>query len=101
MFAYQWLSDHQYTGEFECCHADMQLLICYVLNNAQSLFLVSEVFQLIVVVVKKPTKMKLVIILDLDFQSVSILCSLSSENNLRLYWVVLHSHRIVHVVVEG
>lgn len=69
--------------------------------NYQSLFVVADVLDLVVVIVEKSTKIELVVVLCLELDGVSLLCPLLLEYQLHLSWIVVYSDCVPLVVAEG
>jgi len=66
-----------------------------------SLFVVAQVLDFVVVVVKQAAQIELVVILGLELYGVTLFCALLPEDHLVLVGVVVHGDGVAHVVAEG
>ena len=70
-------------------------------NHLPSFLIQPQVLDLVVVVIKQATEVKLIILFGLELDCVGVLCPLPLENHLAFSRVVVHGYRVPYEVTEG
>ena len=73
----------------------------YGRSGTESLLIVAEVLDLVVVVVEQPAEVELVVVLGLELDGVRLLGALLPEHHLALARVVVNRDGVADVVAEG
>ncbi len=70
-------------------------------EHTESFLIITQILNLIVVVVEQPAQMQFVVVFGLELDGVALLRPLLAEHHLILVGVVVHCDSVSHVVAEG